>query len=293
MKFWIKQGLAAATVCFLSVGGTITLAEEPQALTPLSDVIKFDNEPKGKFQLSAPVETLDSPLKAQITGERDLSSEDSQNLSMLWQAVIQRSPVIQYGLKQLATPPELRYAQSSIMSRTVAGLLSGASMLPYALGADQYTSSAAVLGRNLIDRAMHQSKKVDPNQLPSDTELVELSGFVQALQKTLVNHYFEYKHSLANKVQLEQSLYKLRNQNPGILQLPRATSDLWNQHVYQSMNDALFATQQDAKYHYLVLERLVGVAKMRELQFKEMPLYTDNVSSTPLGHHVSSQPVIK
>ncbi len=247
----------------------VSLAAQPVDAAkpkPLSDVQK--TAATGKYKLTPKVDKLEKSVTTEMQTPVDaLSPEDSENLNMLWQTVIARNPVIQYGLKQLATPPELRYAQSSIMSRTVAGLLSGAAMLPFVMGADQYTSGATMMGANLVDRAMTQSQKVDPSQLPSDTELVELSGVIQTLQKSLVEHYFQYKGSLSAAVQLadKEGLYDKNYRRAK--QTPTAVDDLWSLKQLEDIRHQQLVARQSARQSFLVLERLVGTEGMRKLRF--------------------------
>jgi hypothetical protein len=246
---------------------TSCLASPSAGMMPVNDIIELEQKKPAKIQLSAPISSLSSPLKGRVLNSEAMSSEDLQNLSGLWTTVINRNPVIQYGLKELATPPELRYAHSSIMSRTLSGLLSGAALIPYTMGADQFTAGATTLSANLVDRAMQQSKKIDPTTLPSDTELVELSGFVQSLQKTLVESYYQYKNSLQATAQLSQSLEKIKTQYQQAKAANNTQDSLWLNQLYKQTEYQHQLSWQSAKRHYLILERLVGTKGLQAVRF--------------------------
>ncbi len=256
----------------LAVFSTVSPAH---ALTSFDDIVELDKTPENtriqeKIQLSKPIETLNAPLQAHIKSATGSTAEDLRNLDLLWQSVISKNPVIQYGLKQLATPPELREVHSSILSRTVGGLLSGASLLPYMFGADPYTVGASAIGANMVDRAMVNSKKIDPSQLPSDTELVELASFVQSLQKALVSNYFDYKNCLRTMVQMNQVTDRLETSITTTKTEADPVRQIALEHQKQSALAQARAAKQGAIRHYIALERLVGKDNMKQLRFGDI-----------------------
>jgi hypothetical protein len=262
----------------------------PQATEPEPEVVELEDKPDNKYQLSRPVEAMEtpSPLKGHIINDSQLEKEDLANLSTLWKTIIDRNPVIQYGLKQLATPPELRYAHSSIMTRTVGGLLSGASLVPYMMGADQLTAGATMLSTQLVDRAMQQSQRIDPSDLPSDTELVELSGIVQSLQKKLVENYFQYKSSLVTYVQLGHLMDRLKRQYHRAVDSNNTLEQLSIRHMYQNTRHQQFVARETAKRHYLVLERMVGTQGMQQLRFDHARIPGMDKASPDLSRETSA-----
>lgn len=271
MRLYLKQGIFAV-FSLLALSMPMVAGAAGTGITPVEDIVELDDKPKPKFQLSEPIQEMDSHLSSpsadpQAPPSEGLSTEDAQNLSSLWKTVIARNPVIQYGLKQLATPPELRYAHSSVMTRAVGSLLNGAALLPFMMGADQYTVGASTIGANLVDRAVVNSQKVDPNKLPSDTELVELSGVVQHLQKNLVEHYLAYKSQLTTCVELEHLLTQLHEQRQKVEANTGPLDALWRQHQVDSTTNQLLVAQQASKRHFLILERMVGAEGMKNLRF--------------------------
>ena len=264
-------------LCFVAVNGISDrsdaqdISSSPEPLEEFSTVqdmiqlrasrIQLEEHPSNHVTFSPKVQAIDERFSPHVA---DTGQEDTRNLSALWQMILAKNPIIQYGLKQLATPPELRYAHASAMSRTVSGLLSGASMLPYAMGADQYTAGATMMSSNLVEHARVESKKIDPNKLPSDTELVELAGIVQSLQRTMVESYFHYKTSLASWSQQEQ----LKNQLQTMPVSGASDQHLWHDYLVMQTNEHALLAEQEAKRYYLNLERLVGPSGMRTLHFE-------------------------
>lgn len=278
---------------FLLALSAIALADHSKAEpgTTVDAIIQLDKKPALTVQLSKPVDALeDPPLSISVTQESHLSAEDSRNLTLLWKTVIGRNPVIQYGLKQLATPPELRYAHSSLMARTISGLLNGASLVPYMMGADQYASGATAIGTQLVDRALQQSQKVDPSKLPSDTELVELSGIVQSLQNSLVESYFQYKNSLTSYIQMERLEGKLADPHRNSMDAHDIVGQLALKHLQQTASHQKWLARQTAKRHYLVLERLVGVDGIKQLRFEENQ--TKALGSETIENHSPALPSV-
>jgi hypothetical protein len=251
------------------LGTSAALAESTDGMTGVDSIIEFNAPAEKPSILTTPaIDTLNPRLKSPIDGVEKLSKEDEDNLSRLWRIVLNRNPIIQYGLKQLATPPELRYAHESAMSKTISGLLNGAAMLPLAMGSSMYASGATAIGTNAVDRAMTNSQKIDPNLLPSDTELVELAGLVQELQKTLLASYFDYKTSLNQCLQLQTMQGKLEAAASKQVSPER---DFWNRQLYETSRHQLLRSEQTAKRNFLSLERLVGAEGMRGLSFNIMP----------------------
>jgi hypothetical protein len=282
MKSSLKPLLVTLILFNLLIQGT-QVSGVAAEVTSVEDIIELEKTTTPKVQLTGPTKEVDSTLKGQIERTENLQPEDAQNLSALWKTVIERNPIIQYGLKQLATPPELRYAHTGLMKRTINGLLSGAALVPYMMGADQYTAGATSLGVGMVDRAIQQTDKIDPSQLPSDTELVELSGFVQQLQRRVIENYFDYKNNLERCTHLQQQQEKLNQQYQNAVASSDPLDDLWTKHQITTTSDQLFQTRQAAKRHYLILERLVGTDGMRNLRFGEMqpPSDSGKISSIP------------
>ncbi len=256
----------------------------PVALTP------FQGKPAA-YHLSKPVEALETPpLRARIDNPAEggnLSPEDAENLKTLWKAVLDRNPVIQFSLKQLSTPPELRYAHNAALSRSLGALLTGASFLPYAMGANAYAASASNVGANLVDRAVQKTQRVDPALLPSDTDLVTLSDLVQSLQRRLVSHYFEYKNALVLSWQRDQQARAILARDGQTD--PRTLEALLLNDTTRQLQAESQSALDVAHLHYLALERLAGAKGLADLHFDTVAVNNPapaQVSSREVTRHV-------
>jgi len=256
------------TSLLLSLTPAWAQSPEPTSMG-LDEMIQLDKPRAQSIQLTPAQPSSVASLKASLSENITMAGPDRKNMEILWQALVQKNPVIQYSLKQLATPPELRYAQESIFSRTVGTLLTGASMVPYVFGADPYATGATSIGANMVERAMHQSEKGEIENLPSDTELVELSGTVQKLREDLITHYSDYVSNLRKAASLREQADVLTLK----LQNPRTNADPTTQFTLQYLRDTLEQQSQEslesAKCNYLALERLVGVDTLKKLQLAE------------------------
>jgi hypothetical protein len=273
--------IVASFLLLLPVGMTVSFAATTPDQSALNEVIQLDKQPASPKLLPQPPlpQLPDPPLQGHISDTVPspgtaspasvLSPEDTQNIASLWKLAIAKNPVIQYGLKELSTPPELRYAHASVMSRVIGGMLAGASILPYLLGGGQYEAGATSIGANMVDRAMTESQKIDPDKLPSDTELVQLSGIIQSIQRSLAENYLQYKSDLMVYAHLTEVLATLNTPTTASSAKMDPFKKIWAQEQALSMQEQLLETSNDAKQHFLLLERLVGVEGVKNLRFGE------------------------
>ncbi len=284
----VNSAVKSIFLCSVLWALTVPLcfADVPQQ-APKAKTVQLQSDKAPKIHLSPAIGTLKEPLEAHINTTYQLTNEDTYNLKQLWQAVINHNPVVQYGLKILATPPELRYFHTSILSRAIGGLLSGVALVPYMMGANQYEAGAASISANMMDRAINHTEKEDPSKLPSDIELVELSSFVQGLQKSVIENYFQYKHSLMAYVKTDAMVKQITQQYPKTTETAHTLNDLWVQSLYQSATNERLLAKQSAQKHYLALERLVGTNGMKDLVFNDMPLTANTGKDQNLSNNFS------
>jgi hypothetical protein len=252
-----------------------------------SDVIHLETTqnglPKG-IELSTPLTIIDdSAIKAGITAE-GLAPEDERNLEALWLGILQHNPTIQYALRQLNMPEDVRRHHKSLMARTMSGLLSGVGMLPYAFGNSAASIGAASITQSLANRLAAKADKIDPKTLPTDAELVALSSTVEGVRSDLVSSYYAYKQALQGLTDLDSQ----RQTIEGFREKARKTAD-WQDDALAEMQvqaierDRLEARQQ-AERSYLRLERLVGAELMTELSFlPQLPSSANSVTDESQG----------
>ena len=259
----------------LSLFGPFGFAEEAQlpVSEPVSgaevDLDATELQNKG-LQLTTPLSIIDdSAIKAGVSVQ-GLSPVDQKNLETLWLGILQHNVTIQYALRQLNMPEEVRRHHKSLMARTMSGLLSGVGMLPYAFGNSASTIGAASVTQNVSNRIESKADKIDPKTLPTDAELVSLSSTVEAVRKDLLDNYFGYKQSLQKIADMDSQRQALA----GYEQKSEKTKD-WQDNVLSVMQrqvidrDRLEARQK-AELTYLRLERLVGSEMMINLSFSPL-----------------------
>lgn len=269
----MKKMLIIIGIAYFLYGFTMpACAEEVQ----LRGVEKPQIEiPKADYKKSDSLLINDEETMAQIVKlQREKDMEDIDNL---WKGTVSNNQVIGFALKKLATPESQRRIQSSLMSKTLSAIISGASLAPTLVGADYMlqtaTYSAGRIAQNLLNR------KNIPQEIPlTDTELIELAGLIENLQDKLISAYYNYKSSL---MQLKDI---------------RSRALLYNKNYAKAMDDEDFlevaiqsAHYQDAqieeekytelckKYH-LELQRLAGKKVVDNLN-----LYQYDYDSALLG----------
>lgn len=228
------------------------------AFTKVDDVIELDSpSEKPSVELTDPVTHLETPLKGTLS-QQAIGPQDQINLDMLWGAVVDQNPIIQFGLKRLATPPEHREAHNSTMARVVGSLITGAGMLPYAFGAGELGAGLSAVGSSLANRALFKIDESELRELPSDRELVELSSLIQELQHEVVQQYFAYKAALSI---LEA--YGPHHQETLSAGAPDDVNAQFHRIEYQ-------LAHQQAKQHLILLTRLVGPEAIKRLHFQDL-----------------------
>ncbi len=233
---------------------------------------------KQKVELKQPVKKLQGSI---LINNKDVIKElleyqtkkDCEDIEILWKGTVENNEVIEFALKKLATPESQRRIHSSLMSKTLSAIISGASFIPSFAGADPYIQSGAFaagrLAQNLLNR------KNVPKEVPlTDTELIELAGLVESLQDKIIEAYYNYKNSLIllKDIRSRELLYnKNYNQalNKGdILDITISST------LYDNMTLQEFKAEQDAKKYYLELQRMAGKKSVEKLN-----LYQFNVNA--------------
>ena len=185
-KMLIILGIA----CFLSGSFAPVIADEVQ----LRGVDKPKIEiPKNDYKKSDSLLLDDEQTMEQIVKlQREKDMEDIDNL---WKGTVSNNQVIGFALKKLSTPESQRRIHSSLMSKTLSAIISGASLAPTLLGAD-YTLQTATYGAGRIAQNLLNRKNI-PQEIPlTDTELIELAGLIENLQDKIISSYYNYKSCL-------------------------------------------------------------------------------------------------
>lgn len=212
-----------------------------------------------------------SPKVTKITSSVDIQSDeikslheiqqkvDETNLEHLWQATVQKNPVIRFALEKIATPADLQPKQSSrFLTKTLSTLISGATLASTMVpGGGAYRNMATMATGNALQNMIDGRTQPTANSL-SPTEQIQLAGLIDDLKMQLIHTYQDYRNTLQQLAQSHQ--VTIRNNNlyskalaskNDIVIMTAGTA------YYQAlMNETVL--RQKAKLYRLQLERLAG-----------------------------------
>ena len=123
------------------------------------DSINLGHVEKQKVKLKEPVKSLKGSLLINNKEVLDnlieyQTKKDCEDIETLWKGTVENNQVIEFALKKLATPESQRRIHSSLMSKTLSAIVSGASFVPSFAGANSYiqtSSFAAFFPANLCN----------------------------------------------------------------------------------------------------------------------------------------------
>lgn len=137
--------------------------------------------------------------------------KDVEDIEMLWQSAVNNNSLIKFAMKKLSIPPEQQRYHSSLLAKSAAALVNGASFIPAMFGANYMVQSASYATGRLANNYI--AKAHNPKEIPlTDTELIELAGMIESLQDQIINSYYNYKMAL-NQVKDTRQRLVLYNKN--------------------------------------------------------------------------------
>ncbi len=267
--------MQAAPVDFLppvaNINPTLTGEEtpvesiEPVTLSSVAAPVIKTRPPVLKLDNDLGIRTETTEYQTLLDLQRTLDNED---LDVLWQATVERNPVIRFSLEKLATPPDLKEAHSSrFLNKSLNYLISGAAvaatMMP---GGGAYRNMGAVAGSDALRNVINGRTPARGDHL-SATEQIQLAGLVDDLKGRLVKSYHDYKNSLQALIHAHQVTVK--------------SNDLYSK-MLNSQQDNLAVLAAGSAYYKAVmsenglkhqalrcrlqLERLAGVDAVKDLK---------------------------
>ncbi len=218
------------------------------------------NKPIQKETKSLAVDN-EEVIKALLTQQQ---KKDVEDIEMLWTAAVENNNVIKFALKKLAIPEEQRRVHSSLMTKTLSAIVSGACYLPSFTGQNSMIQSASFASARLANTLIH--KKSTPKEVPmTDTEIIELAGVVESLQDSIISAYYDYKMSL-NQLKESRGMLVLYNQNfSKALQSGDELEILISSNLYDNVQLEEFELKEKVKKYELELVRLSGDKAVKKL----------------------------
>ena len=106
-----------------------------------ADEIGLDNVDKHKVEYTPKVKKETKELT--VDKEEALKSiadmqqkKDIEDIEMLWEATVENNSLIKFAMKKLSIPPEQQRYHSSLLAKSAAALINGASFVPALFGAN-------------------------------------------------------------------------------------------------------------------------------------------------------------
>jgi len=242
-----------------------------------AEEINLERTEKAAIHLSKPVEHETKSLA--IGNEEVIKSlltqqqkKDIEDIELLWDAAVGNHNVIKFALKKLAIPEEQRRVHSSLMTKTLSAIISGACYLPSFTGQNSMIQSASFASARLANTLIN--KNSTPKEVPlTDTEIIELAGVIESLQDSIISTYYDYKMAL-NQLKEARSMLVLYNQNfTKALQSGDELEILISSNLYDNVQLEEFELKENVKKYELALVRLSG-----EKAVKKLNLYQYNIN---------------
>lgn len=216
------------------------------------------------------------------------------DLEYLWQATVEKNPVIRFSLEKLAAPVDLQSKQSSkFLSRVLSTAISGGTLASTMLmpgGGGMYQNMGTMAVGNALQNMVSGRQKPTLSSL-SDTEQIQLAGLIDDLKKKLISSYQDYKHTLENLAQAHAATVKnnalyskaLASKNDLAVMATGAA-------YYQSLINET-TLRQKAKLSRLDLERLAGADAVSRLELAAHVDTTTQTASNTAMQNTLARPV--
>lgn len=207
---------------------------------------------------------------------------DEADLEHLWQATVEKNPVIRFSLEKLATPADLQTKQSSrfltkTLSLLISGATMGATMLP---GASAYRNMGSMAVGNALQNISNGTTKATPNSL-SPTEQIQLAGLIDELKLKLIRNYQDYKNTLQTLSEAREITIKNNNLYSKALATKNDLAIMAAGSAYYQALMHETTLRQKAKLYRIQLERIAGNEAVATLALATTVSLNGKTSSNP------------
>ncbi len=241
----------------------------------LAEEIGLDNVDKHKVEYTPKVQKETKELTIDkdeaLKGIADMQQKkDIEDIEMLWEATVENNSLIKFAMKKLSIPPEQQRYHSSLLAKSAAALINGASFVPALFGANYMVQSASYATGRLANNYL--AKIDNPKEVPlTDTELIELAGMIESLQDQIINSYYSYKMALSQVKDTRQRLVLYNKNYAAALKKAQSgnPSDKMEMLVSGALYDDLlfqeFEQIREVRRYQMDLERLAGKKTVQNL----------------------------
>jgi len=242
----------------------------PVSLAPTSPPPELHTTPRVKqLDTALNLRESDGDYEKLLKIQQKLSEED---LKALWEATVEKNPVIRFSLEKLAMPAEVQEEHSSqFVKKSLNLLISGAAMattlLPGAggLGSNYYRNIGAMAGRDALANVVNGPVQIPENML-SPTEKIQLAGLIDELQATVIQTYHNYRNTLQSLTEAHKTAVHNNTIYANALKSTSPAAQLAAGAAYYASLLHENDLRQKAKQYRLQLERLAGVETVSSLR---------------------------
>ena len=247
------------------------------------------------------IQEADPAMQALKTQQQQVEEND---LKALWDATVDRNPVIRFALEKLASPQEVHAQQSSVfMRKTLNVLISGATLASTMIpGGGGYRNLGVMAGGDAVRNLTLGGQQSGLEGRLSPTEKIQLAGLIDDLQRKVVEVYQQYRVTLNDLADAHQ---KTLAYNQGYTEaINHSDAVLKSESGRVSVNRVLLLMSSGSAYHKarlheeqlrhdamdlrVQLERMAGTETVQQLQ---LTVGSEDIAGAL--HSESSEPTVE
>lgn len=189
----------------------------------------------------------------------------NSDISILWNATINRSETMKYAIYKLSNPDEDKPNESTI-KKILKPIANFSSIAGASVAGDPFVATSALIGGGLVNAFMKDDKEVNYRfSKVSDADMVLLVRKIDELQKKLLDLYIDYK-TKENLVNLSKEAFEKREEIYKLAQNKSKEEVTISDVYYQKAKTNLQKAQDDFATSRAILENLVGFEALKQIE---------------------------
>lgn len=193
------------------------------------------------------------------------SSKINYDLSILWNATINRSETMKYAIYKLSNPDEDKPSESSV-KKILKPLANFSSIAGASVAGNPFAATGALIGGGLANAFMKDDKEVNYRfSKVSDADMVLLVRKIDTLQKKLLDLYADYK-TKQQLLAMTQENYKKREEIYQLSQNKTQEELVIADVYYRNAKTNMQRAQDEYNTSRAILENLVGNEALKKIE---------------------------
>lgn len=189
----------------------------------------------------------------------------NSDISILWNATINRSETMKYAIYKLSNPDEDKPNEST-MKKILKPIANFSSIAGASVAGDPFVATSALIGGGLVNAFMKDDKEINYRfSKVSDADMVLLVRKIDELQKKLLDLYIDYK-TKENLLKLSKEAFEKREEIYKLAQNKTKEELTISDVYYQKAKNNLQKAQDDFATSRAILENLVGVEALKQIE---------------------------